>query len=179
MHVINYSRDSEVSGAGFCVWMVSRVSFQGLYDRVSLQSLHGGSEYFGGPNITWQITKSTAIFWRNLVKPSSYIFRVNIKRSWESSSQNQAITAHNKPNQIYPGYGVSREVITPMSKLMCDCIGLLLHMHALLHSNTFEGGIAVCSVQLVPPPLHAPSRFLQIKIIHYFFICCEANNHDT
>ena len=94
MHVINYSRDSEVSGAGFWVWMVSRVSFQGLYDRVSLQSLHGG------PNITWQITKSTAIFGRNLVKPSSYIFRVNIKWSWESSSQNQAITAHSKPNQI-------------------------------------------------------------------------------
>ena len=52
MHVINYSTDSEGSGAGFWVQMVSRVSLQGLYGRVSLQGLHGGSKYFGGPNIT-------------------------------------------------------------------------------------------------------------------------------
>ena len=52
MHVINYSRESEGSGAGFWVGMVSRVSFQGLYGRASLQGLYGGSEYFGGPNIT-------------------------------------------------------------------------------------------------------------------------------
>ena len=31
----------ERSGAGFWVQMVSRVSFQGLYDRVSLQGLLG------------------------------------------------------------------------------------------------------------------------------------------
>jgi hypothetical protein len=42
MHVINYSRDSEGSGAGFWVLMVSRVFFQGLYGRVSLQGWHGG-----------------------------------------------------------------------------------------------------------------------------------------
>ena len=45
MHVINYSRDSEGSGAGF--W-VSRVSFQGLYGRVSLQGPYGRSKYYGG-----------------------------------------------------------------------------------------------------------------------------------
>ena len=32
-------------------WLAGFNSFQGLYGRVSLQGLHGGSEYFRGPNI--------------------------------------------------------------------------------------------------------------------------------
>ena len=48
MHTINYNRDSEGSGrldSGY-EWLA------GLVPRVSLQGLQGGSEYFGGPNMT-------------------------------------------------------------------------------------------------------------------------------
>ena len=67
MHVLNYSRDSEGSGAGF--W--GRVSFQSLYGRVSLQGLHGGSEYFGGPNIMWQACSQNAV--RSRIWPPLFV----------------------------------------------------------------------------------------------------------
>ena len=60
-HMLSIIADSEGSGAGFWVWMVSRVSFQSLYGRVSLQGMHGGSEYFGDPNITWQTLPSSRV----------------------------------------------------------------------------------------------------------------------
>ena len=52
MHIINYSRDSEGLGLGsgykWLAGLVSRVCMAGLVFRV----MQGGSEYFGGQNMT-------------------------------------------------------------------------------------------------------------------------------